>query len=117
VNEVLLTNQVLEPGYPRKISVSTACRWLHNLGFEVIRKKKGTYVDGHERNDVVEYRKKYLRKMCAIGFLNKSNAPTTEAAAYLPVDLEPLSQERIEKNIVIFHDESTFQANDDENWM
>lgn len=58
VNEVLLTNQVLEPGYPHRISVATACRWLHNLGFEVIKKKKGTYVDGHKRDDVVEYRKK-----------------------------------------------------------
>lgn len=61
--------------------------------------------------------KKYLRKMCAIGFLNQANAPTTETAGYLPADLEPLSQERIPKTTVIFHDESTFQANDDENWM
>ncbi len=29
---------------------------MHELGFEVVSKKKGTFVDGHERNDVVEYR-------------------------------------------------------------
>ena len=53
----------------------------------------------------MEYRKQYLRKMCAIGFLNETNAPTTEAASFLPADLEPVSQECIEKNIVIFHDD------------
>ncbi len=81
VNEVLLVNNVLEPGYPRQISLSTANRWLHMLSFEVI---KGTYVDGDERSDVVEYRKKFLQKMVALGFLNKNNAPTPEAAAALP---------------------------------
>lgn len=54
VNNLLLQNSVLEPRYPRKISVSTAQRWLHNLGFQVIKKKKGTYIDGHKRSDVVE---------------------------------------------------------------
>lgn len=40
VNEALLVNKVLYPGYPRKISVSTAqrCR-LHHLGFEVVKKE------------------------------------------------------------------------------
>ena len=60
INEVLLMNSVLEPGYPRKVSLSTALRWLHNLGFEVVKKKKGTYVNGHEREDVVEYRTRFL---------------------------------------------------------
>jgi len=55
--------------------------------------------------------------MVATGFLNKTNAPTAEAATALPTDLESPSDEQIEKNIVIFHDESTFQVNDDESWM
>ena len=46
---------MLEPGYPHRILVAKACRWLHNLGFQVITKKKGTHVDGHERDDVDEY--------------------------------------------------------------
>ena len=117
VNESLLVNRVLEPGYPRKISLATARRWLHNLGFQVIKKQKGTYVDGHERSDVVEYRNKYLRKMVALGFLNESNAPTPDATKNFPTDLEALTPEQAEKNIVFFHDESTFQANDDETWI
>ena len=89
-------NSFLEPGYPEKF-LSTTLRWLHNLGFDVIKKKKGTYVDGHEREDVVEYRKKFLRKMVSNGFLNKDNAPTPEAASCLPADLESPSQEQIKK--------------------
>ena len=30
---------------------------MHELGFEVVTKKKGTYVHGHEKKDVLEYRK------------------------------------------------------------
>ena len=48
---------------------------MHELGFEVVSKKKGTFVDGHEREDVVEYRIKFLRRMVCLGFLNPDNAP------------------------------------------
>ena len=40
INEVLLHNSVLEPGYPRRVSLTTALRWLHNLDFQVIKKKE-----------------------------------------------------------------------------
>ena len=43
-----------------------------------------------------------------------TNAPTPEAAQSLPTDLECPSEERITKTIVIIHDESTFQANNDQ---
>ena len=114
VNECLLEMTTLEPGYPRHISIETARRWLIELGFVVKEHKKGTYVDGHERSDVVEYRKTFLRRLCALGFLNETNAPTPECAESLPKDLESLSEERIAKTVVLFHDESTFQANDDQ---
>ena len=67
MNEDLLSNETLEPGFPRKISVETARKWMHELGFEVVTKKKGTFVNGHERDDVVEYRKKFLRRMVSLG--------------------------------------------------
>ena len=75
VNSKLLPNCTLEPGYPRKISVETARKWLHELGFEVITPCKGIYIDGHEREDVVEDRKTFLRRMVKIGFLHFTNAP------------------------------------------
>jgi hypothetical protein len=48
VNEHLLPNVCLTPGFPRKISVETARQWLHHLGFEVLSSTKGAYFDGHE---------------------------------------------------------------------
>ena len=50
--------------------------------------------------------------MTALGFLNHDNAPTIEAANALHEDLYSPSQEQLDKTIVIFHDETTFQAND-----
>ena len=54
-------------------------------------------MDGHEREDFVEHRVKFLRKMVALGFLNKTNAPTEEAKNALPNDLECPSDEQIER--------------------
>ena len=97
-----LTNHALEPGYPCKRSQETARKWLHDLGFVSSIPKKGTHVDGHERQDVT------LRKMVALGFLNFDNAPTPEAALSLPEDTDTPSADPIAKTIVLFHDESTF---------
>ena len=113
VNTDLLINETLEPGYPRKIGLETACKWMHELGFEVVSKKKDTFVDSHECEDVVEYRKIFLRKMVGLGFLSSDNAPTEEAKQALPSDL-PGPTGDVDKTVVIFHDETTFQANDDQ---
>ena len=40
VNEELLVNETLEPGFPRKISVETARHWVHELGFEMLALKR-----------------------------------------------------------------------------
>lgn len=114
VNDDLLPNTTLEPGFPRKIAFETARKWMHELGFSVVAKKKGTYVDGHERDDVVEYRRTFLRRMVGLGFLNQENAPTEEARNALPADLSLPPREMLDKTVVIFHDESTFQANEDQ---
>ena len=52
--------------------------------------------------------------MVALGFLNRDNAPTDEARNALPIDLECSSQEVMNKTVILFHDESTFQCNDDQ---
>ena len=110
----LLPNETLEPGFPRKISVETACKWMHEMGFEVLMAKKGSFVDGHERDDVVDYWKKFLRRLVSLRFLNVSNAPTAEARDALPDDLVCPSPTVLDKTVIFFHDESTFQANDDQ---
>ena len=62
VNETLLPSSTLEPGFPRKIGLETACTLLHHLGFEVLTVKKGFFIDGHERDDVVESRRLFYAK-------------------------------------------------------
>lgn len=52
----LLANCLLEPGFPRNVSVETARKYLHHLGFEVLSASKGMYFDGHEHADVVKER-------------------------------------------------------------
>ena len=92
-----LPNYSLKPGYPRNVSIETGRRWLHHLGFSVVDAKKGTYVDGHEREDVVLYRQRFLRKMVCLGFLTRENAPTEEAVSSLPDDLESPSPDVLNK--------------------
>ena len=113
MNESLLPNSILDPGHPRQICVETAHKWLHELGFHVLDKKKGFYIDGHKRDDVIQHHKTFLRQMIASGFLLKAHAPNEEAMEAFPTDLES-PPERRAKSIFIFHDESTFNANDDQ---
>lgn len=109
-----MPNSILDPGYPRRICLETARKWLHELGFHVLDKKKGIYIDGHECDDVIQHHKTFLRQMISSGFLLKDHAPNDEAKEAFPCDLESPTPERRAKNIFIFHDESTFNANDDQ---
>ena len=47
VNDDLLMSTTLEPGFPHKIGIETARKRMHELGFTVMQKKKGTFTDGH----------------------------------------------------------------------
>ena len=115
VNTTLLPNLTLEPGFPRKVSVTTCRRWLLAMGFEVITPRKGIFIDGHERPDVVEARSASLRRMVKLGLLNSLNIPTDDAQKAIPHDMEPPTAKKCEKTIFFFHDESTFSASDDQN--
>ena len=58
--------------------------------------------------------KKILRKMVKIGFLHFTNAPSEQARQALPEDVDPPIEERRGKTVVFFHDETTFQSNEDQ---
>ena len=75
------------------------------------------FIDGHEREDVVRERKKFLEEMVVIGFLHPDHPPTSEAAHAFPSTSPLASLEIREKTVVFFHDESTFQANEDQTVM
>ncbi|PKY61465.1 hypothetical protein RhiirA4_431830 [Rhizophagus irregularis] len=47
----------------KTISDSTTRRWLNVLGFFHQQQRQGVYYDGHEREDVVKYRKIFLEEM------------------------------------------------------
>lgn len=51
--------------------------------------------------------------MVGLGFLNSRNAPTDDAKKALPSDIKP-RPEVMDKTVILFHDETTFQANDDQ---
>lgn len=94
--------------------METARKWLHHLGFMVLDPKKGIFIDGHEQDDVVASRNAFLRKMVKIGFLHFTNAPTESAVKAIPTDIDPPVNAVRSKTVVFCHDESTFQANDDQ---
>lgn len=77
--------------------------------------KRGSFIYGHERPDVVASCMEFLQKMVEVGFLHFTNAPTEEAQKALPDDIDPPTLDKREKTVVFFHDESTFQSNEDQN--
>lgn len=44
INNDLLPNVSLPPGYPRRVSIETARRWLHELGFVILSGNKGMFL-------------------------------------------------------------------------
>ena len=81
VNCDLLPCLTLDPSLPRKIGVETARLWLHQLGFQPLQHTKGLYIDGHERPDVVQYRKSFLAKLLD---LEQSHLPPPGIDAPVP---------------------------------
>ena len=64
VNAELLEEKVLERA--SEYSEGTVLLWVKDMGYKHDKYKKGVYVDGHEREDIVEYRNEYLRDIYLI---------------------------------------------------
>ena len=58
-------NSVLFPKVEimKTITLKTSRIWLKKIGLVPQSRKKGIYFDGHEREDVLEYRAKFLEEM------------------------------------------------------
>lgn len=92
--------------WDKEITSRTAYRWLHVLGYVRSRTKKGMYVDGHEREDVVKYRKGFLMAMDYLEprFIKaESGAGTNIVIPDVPTPI-----------VFYTHDECTFYSNDGE---
>ena len=110
VNDCLLPSHNLSPELPRSISIRTATRWLSRLGFRPTSHKKGAFVDGHERDDVVMYRREFLRQLKDS---HRPPPPCSDERAATP----PLNAESMKKLVLIYHDESIFNTSEGQLWM
>ena len=92
---------------PPTIHVNTARNYLRSFGYDFSRVKKGVYVDGHERKDVVEYRMEFLRKMSELEKLMPvfdGDNMEIETWPELPSGGKP--------HILVTHDECVFSSYD-----
>lgn len=97
-----------------RIPARTARRWLHKMGFIHDTVRKGVFIDGHERDDVVQYRndvflpqwKNYQRRFVVFSENGTWKVPSTLIDGEKPL-------------VLVTHDESTFNANDGKRslWM
>lgn len=97
-------------GLPASIEISerTSTRWLHQLNYNIgDASKKGMYFDGHERPDVVEYRKKFLDEM----EIFQKRMPIYEGES-MEIRKDPELPGDVKTLIMVVHDESCFQSND-----
>lgn len=91
----------------KPLCYKTALRWLVKLGWSPTKLKKGVYMDGHERDDVVQYRKTvYLPKITEYQRrMKKYEGPNLKC-------IEPELAEGEKEIIAIFQDESCCNANE-----
>jgi hypothetical protein len=94
----------------KQISIRTAQRWLHKMGWRYGRKRNGMYVDGHEREDIVQYREQFIERWKVYdkrmySYDNDGNRDNELTGFPVP----PAQRFRL---ILITHDESTFYETD-----
>ena len=96
------------------ISISTALRWLEKLGWTYGKLKNGMYLDGHERDDVVEYRKAFVERW--MGYERRFHQWDNDGTELPRPNGFPvpgaIGRFRL---ILVTHDESTFFQNDERN--
>ncbi|KIO12001.1 hypothetical protein M404DRAFT_125666 [Pisolithus tinctorius Marx 270] len=112
MHTVILPELGIIPKHP--ISERTARRWLIRLGWRCTIIRKGVYMDGHEREDVVKYRMEVF-------------LPAMKEFEKHMVHFEGPDLHWVEPNLTVgkrkvkayFHDECCFHANDNANsaWL
>ncbi|KAI0312603.1 hypothetical protein OF83DRAFT_1145216 [Amylostereum chailletii] len=87
-------------GFTRTISLRTAQRWMHDLGYRWKRTPHGQYIDSHERTDVTSYRDDAAREKQRVWAQDGQ------------LEAEPVLGEGEKVVVKWFHDETHFSAND-----
>jgi hypothetical protein len=93
-------------GLKRGISLATAKRWMHRLGYRWGKTPTGQYVDGHEREDVVAYRQQVYIPAWQEW---QARMRTWEGENMTTEQRSSVTGRRV---VVWHHDESIFYAND-----
>lgn len=87
------------------ISLSMAQRWLAKMNWRYSKTKKGIYIDGYERDDVVAYRNTFAKQWAGyesrFQIWDDDGNPLPRLSDSFPL-------------ILVTHDESTFFQNDEQ---
>ena len=92
------------------ISERTAQRWLWKMQWRYRALQRGMYADGHEREDVVAYRKAFVDRW--MGYEKRFHIWDDDGNPMPPPKGFPVPGYRF-RLILITHDESTFYQNDE----
>ncbi|KAJ6579051.1 hypothetical protein DFH09DRAFT_913409 [Mycena vulgaris] len=105
----------------RKIKLRTAQSWMKKMGYRWRKEPKGMYSDGHERQDVVNYRQNIFlprwRELEARSRWWEDGIQTDEMIEFQARMGLYMSRPGADARVVVIwrHDESTFYANDRHN--
>lgn len=94
-------------GLQRGITIRTAQRWMNAMAYRYQREKNGQYKDGHEREDVVEYRQETFLPLVE-KLERRMQLRDKDGTIIQEPNLAPGEVPLIEWK----HDETTFYAND-----
>ena len=111
INEEIAPSIVGKVG---SVTTLTLSNYLHIWGYWYRKNKKAIFFDGHERADVVAYRKEWSKRM--MNYIEQSDI---YEGADMDVILPPKLEDGKKKIAFVTHDESTFYANDGKNdlWL
>jgi hypothetical protein len=112
IQDVIDQSRETPPDKRTAITSRTARRWLTKLGFSWGDVKKGIFLDGHERKDVIEYRTHFLDAIHEfLPYMVEFNENGSMKPKEYPNDCRVGGPDR-QPIIFITHDESIFSAND-----
>jgi len=108
VNEEILPRLMITTEKP--LALSTVYLWLLRLGFHTTESKKGVYVDGYEREDVIKYRQQIfllvMEKLLALIVQYEEREDGTWST------IQPVLPKGEKRYVMYFHDESCFHGHD-----
>jgi hypothetical protein len=84
--------------------------WLLRLGFYKLEVKKGVYVDGHEREDVIAYRQEvFLPLMAELDSYTRQYEENDDGTWKT---IEPILPPGVQRHVIYCYDESCFYRHD-----